>query len=280
MDETPGAPPARTPEPSTGPKPPGPPKGPQGWAANKLPIVPGPRPPVGTDERRRAGNWNDFRRAYPGVIGTMWVILVALLVTDVALARKRDEYSTEVARLRSGMSVVERRSADLELANNEQQLRVMVELARRQAQGDKELHLSVAVDSGVMYLEREGALLREMPVRVGPERRVGVAPDTVHMVAPRGSRTVVKILTADSTWDIPRWVYADRHMRPDSVTAVKGALGEAAIVLNGGAVIYGDPRVGPLADTLYVLPGSIRARTADIRAIAPNLRPGTNVYLY
>jgi len=258
-------------EPSTGPRPPGPPKGPQGWA-QKL--------PVGVDDRRRSGGWNEFRRAYPGVIGTLWVMLVALLVTDAILARKRDEYSAEVTRLRNGMSVVERRSADLELANNEKQLRVMVELARRQAQGDKEIHLSVAVDSGVMYLEREGALLREMPVRVGPERRVGVRSDTVHMVAPRGSRTVEKILTADSAWSIPRWVYADRHLRPDSTSMVKGALGEAAIVLNGGAVIYGDPRVGPLADSLYVLPGSIRARNADLRAIVPNLRPGTNVYLY
>jgi hypothetical protein len=232
------------------------------------------------DNRRRAGGWNEFRRAYPRLVGTLWVALVVLVVTDVILVRKRDEYSTEITRLRNGMSVVERRSADLELANNEMQLRVLVELARRQAQGDKELHLAVAVDSGVMYLEREGALLREMPVRVGPERRVGVAPDTVHMVAPRGSRTVEKILTGDSAWTVPRWVYTDRHFRADSTPALKGALGDAAIVLNGGAVIYGDPRVGPLADSSYVLPGSIRARSEDLRAIAPNLRPGTNVYLY
>jgi hypothetical protein len=275
--ERPSQPQAEAP---SGPRPPGPPKGAQGWAAGKLPIVPGPRPPVGTDDRRRPGGWNEFRRAYPGVIGTLWVALVALLVTDAMLARKRDDYTAEITRLRSGMSIVERRSADLELANNEKQLRVMVELARRQAQGDKELHLSVAVDSGVMYLEREGALLREMPVRVGPERRVGVGHDTVRMVAPRGSRTVEKILTADSAWDVPRWVYADRHLTADSNRAIKGALGEAAIVLNGGAVIYGDPRVGPLADSTYVLPGSIRARLADLRAIVPNLRPGTNVYLY
>jgi hypothetical protein len=201
-------------------------------------------------------------------------------VTDGILIRKRDEYSSEVKRLRNGMSVVERQSADLELANHENQLRVMVELARRQAQGDKELHLAIAVDSGVMYLEREGAQLREMPVRVGPERRVGVAPDTVRMAPPRGTRTVEKILTADSTWTIPRWVYADRHLAGAGPATVKGALGDAAIVLDGGTVIYGDPTVGPLADSGYVLPGSIRARPEDLRAIAPNLRAGTNVYLY
>jgi hypothetical protein len=29
-----------------------------------------------------------------------------------------------------------------------------------------------------------------------------------------------------------------------------------------------------------VLPGAIRARTQDLRAIAPNLSPGMTVYLY
>src|ERR1700739_716342 len=114
-NETPrvSGPQARGPEPSTGPKPPGPPKGPQGWAAGQLPLTPGPpaRPPVGTDERRRPGGWTDVRRAYPGVVGTLWVLLIALLVTDGILIRKRDDYSAEVRRLRNGMSVVERQSA-------------------------------------------------------------------------------------------------------------------------------------------------------------------------
>jgi hypothetical protein len=271
------------PEPTTGPKPPGPPRGPQGWAAGKLPITPPPlgegQPPVGMADRRRPGPWTTVRQAHPYVVGTLWVIVVTLLVTDGILIKKRDEYRTEITRLRSGMTAVERQSADLELANHAQQLRVMVELAKRQAQGDKELHLAIAVDSGVMSLEREGALLREMPVRVGPERRVGVAPDTVHMAPPRGTRTVERILTADSAWNVPAWVYSDRHLAPGTAS-VKGALGDAAIVLNGGTVIYGNPTAGPLVDSMYVLPGSIRARPEDLRAIVPNLRPGTNVYLY
>ena len=48
------------------------------------------------------------------------------------------------------------------------------------------LHLSVSVDSGTMFLEREGAVLREMPVRVGREQLAGTAPDTVRVAAPRG----------------------------------------------------------------------------------------------
>ena len=61
---------------------------------------------------------------------------------------------------------------------------------------------------------------------------------------------------------------------------VVGALGAGAIVLSGGAVIYARPSDGPLSDSTYVLPGAIRARTQDLRAIAPNLTPGMAVYLY
>ena len=42
--------------------------------------------------------------------------------------------------------------------------------ARALAKFDKKLHLNVSVDSARMYLTREGALLREMPVQFGPEQ--------------------------------------------------------------------------------------------------------------
>ena len=61
---------------------------------------------------------------------------------------------------------------------------------------------------------------------------------------------------------------------------VKGALGDIAFVLSGGTVIYSPPSAGPLNDSTYVLPGSIRASAEDLRAIAPNLKPGTPVYFY
>jgi hypothetical protein len=51
-------------------------------------------------------------------------------------------------------------------------------------------------------------------------------------------------------------------------------------VLDGGTVIYSDPHAGPLADTAYVMPGSVRAREADVKAIQANLKPGTSVYFY
>jgi len=214
------------------------------------------------------------------VLATMAFALVALLALDGWLIAKRLRYQREIERLRSGMSDVERRRTDALLASNENKFRVMVELVRRQAQVDKELHVKISVDSGVMYLEREGAMLRDMPVQVGPERRIGMSPDTIHMAAPRGARTVERVLGESDAWEVPSWVYTDRGLQAPTDRTLKGALGPAAVVLNGGTMIYAMPSVGPLNDSTYVLPGSIRARAADLKAIAPNLKPGMTVYFY
>jgi len=220
--------------------------------------------------------WGSHRRALIAFSS----IIVLLIALDAWLFARRARYQDETVRLRSGMSDVERRRTDAILSSSENRLRVIVELARRQAQGDKDLHLTVSIDSGVMTLEREGALLREMPVQVGPERRVGTPPDTIHMVAPRGARTVERVLGEGDAWEIPTWVYGERGVAPPSERFVKGALGPAAIVLSGGSVIYAMPGVGPLNDSTYVLPGSVRARVEDIRAVVPNLKPGMTVYFY
>jgi hypothetical protein len=233
-------------------------------------------PPV---ERRRQ-SWREFRLAYPGIISVLLVLLMSMLAIDGWLIYQRVRYSRETARLRTGMTDQERRKADMVVAAEQNRMRVTLELMRRQANLDKDLHLSVAVDSGVMYLEREGALLREMPVDVGPEKSVGAAADTLKIVAPRGSRTVERVLTAKDKWEVPKWVYVDRGMPVPEDRAIAGALGDGAIVLSGGAVIYSHPAGGPLSDSSYVLPGAIRARTQDLRAIAPNLSPGMTVYLY
>ena len=63
-------------------------------------------------------------------------------------------------------------------------------------------------------------------------------------------------------------------------TRVRGGLGPVAILLNGGTVIYSDPEVGPLKDTAYVMPGAVRASTADLQAMAEALEVGLPVYFY
>lgn len=211
----------------------------------------GAEAPGGGPERpeRRRPRWREFRAAYPGLITGFWLALVALLAADGWLAYKGREYGLEAARLRHAMTGVERQRADVVFAANKDKVRVIVELARRQAEGDRDLHLSVAVDSGEMHLEREGALLREMPVRVGGEQLAGTPPDTVRVAAPRGMRTVS---SADST----------------------------SVTLDGGTTIYAVPGSDDLSDSAGVTAGNVRARATDLQAILPNLKPGMSVYFY
>jgi len=238
------------------------------------------RTPRANPTDRRRPTWQEFRQAYPGILTTMGVALLVMVGADMWLVYKRVHYEREIARLRGGMTAFERQKADMLLAADERRFDVMLELIRRQSIGDKALHLSVSVDSGVMYLQREGARLREMAVQVGAEKTIGSAPDTVRLVTPRGVRTVERVLSEDDRWDVPEWVYADRGLPPSSDRTGKGVLGPVAIVLNGGTVIYSPPTAGPLDDPAYVMPGSVRARAEDLKAVAPNLKPGMSVYFY
>jgi len=237
-----------------------------------------PRPGARGD-RRRPG-WREFRRAYPGVVVTLGVALVAMLALDGLLVVRRARYQTETERLRASMTDVERRRTDAILEAERNALLVQVEMLRRQALGDRALNLAVSVDSGRMVLAREGARLRDMRVDVGPERWVRNGDDSLRVAVPRGARTVERVLTAADAWEVPTWVWLDRGLPAPADRAVKGALGPTAVLLSGGTVIYAPPMAGPLNDAGYVLPGGIRARAEDLAAIAPNLAPGVTVYFY
>src|SRR6185436_2320259 len=141
------------------------------------------RPDRAGEGDRRRGTWRDFRRAYPGVA------LVTMLAVDGWLFAKRVKYNHDVRVLREHMTDAERERTDAIVKAEKNKLQIAIELAKRQAKFDKKLHLNVSVDSARMYLTREGALLREMPVQFGPER----APtDSAGPPAalPRGERTV------------------------------------------------------------------------------------------
>jgi hypothetical protein len=230
-------------------------------------------------ERRRT-SWREFRRAYPGILATFGVALLVLLLADAWLLYRRQAYRAESARLRADMTGIERRRTDLALASDERRLAVTLELLRRQAMADAQLHLSVALDSARLTLERDGVVLRAAQVRVGPERVVGTPPDTVRLSPPRGKRTVERVLGAEDPWEVPAWVYADRGLVAPAERSLPGALGDRAVILSGGVVLYALPESGPLADSAYTLPGSVRLTAADLRAVAPNLSPGMSVYFY
>jgi hypothetical protein len=222
----------------------------------------------------------EFLRRHARFASVLGGVIVLALIFDGLVLQRRARYRSETERLRAGMSDFERARTDAILGSHDRRFDMMMELLRRQAKGDKEIHLAISVDSSRMYLEREGALLRTIPVEVGPERRIGIAPDTVRLAVPRGTRSVQAILGPKDVWEVPAWAYVDRGLTPPEQSRLAGALGPRAIVLDGGTVIYSIPTAGPLNDSSYVLPGSIRARAADLEAIAPNLQTGMAVYFY
>jgi hypothetical protein len=254
-------------------------------------VVPSSDRPVRTSREKRrkpllslstprASSLRALLRAYPRTATFALIVLAVALSTNVLLAARWWRYRSEISRLREGMTDAEKRRADMLLESDQNRFAVMVELIRRQARGDKELHVSITVDSGRMYLEREGIVLRDMAVEIGPDRVVGEPPDTVQLVAPRGQRTVEQIVRATDEWEVPEWVFKDRGLPVPENRRMKGVLGRVGIVLNGGTVIYAIPQSGPLADTSYVLPASIRASAEDLRAIAENVTRGMSVYFY
>jgi hypothetical protein len=234
----------------------------------------------GEPRERRRDSWQEFRRAYPGILAVGMVAVLLFVGLDLWMLARQRRYQSEIEQYRAGMTSAQRERADVAIEANENKLKVMLELIRRQARLDEKIHLAVSVDSGVVLLEREGAILRVMPADIGPERWVGTAPDTLLLATPRGKRTVERIVDEDDAWEVPTWVYVDRGLAPPSSRSVRGALGDVALILDGGTVVYSHPDDGPLADSTYVMPGSIRVRAADLTAVLPNLSAGTAVYFY
>jgi hypothetical protein len=195
---------------------------------------------------RRRGGWKDFRRAYPGFVFVLGLGLLAMVAVDGWLIAKRLKYNHDVTQLRSHMTEAERQRSDLIVESEQNKLRIAIELAKRQAKFDKKLHLNVSVDSARMYLTREGALLREMPVQFGPERPASETSDAPPAAIPRGERTVADL------------------------SATK-------ITLDGGAYIG---VAASLNDSTPIAPGSLRIAREDMEAIMPNLKAGMKVYFY
>jgi len=219
-------------------------------------------------------------RQHPRTVAVLGILIALFLVGDVLLVGRYLRYRGETARLRDGMTDAERQRADMLTASEENRVSIMLELIRRQAGSDRELHLSVSLDSSRMLLERDGALLREMHVDLGGEHVVGVPPDTLRVARPLGVRSVERILGAADVWEVPDWVYKHRGLPVPSDRRIPGALGRNALVLSGGTVIYALPDSGVLADSSYVIPGSVRLTRSDLRAISPNITPGTSVYFF
>ena len=217
------------------------------------PKEPGPETRRGAERAaegdRRRGTWRDFRRAYPGFVFVLGIALAAMVAVDAWLVLKRVKYNHDVAQLRAHMTEAERERTDAIVQSEQNKLRIAIKLAKRQAKFDKRLHLNVSIDSSRMYLTREGALLREMPVQFGPERAASESSDARPAAVPRGERTI-----------------AD--------------LSDTKITLDGGALILTSRAPQLTGDTTAIPPGSLRISLEDLKAIMPNLSAGMKVYFY
>jgi hypothetical protein len=227
-----------------------------------------------------APRWLELWDAYPRIVTGTVLAIAVLLLGDVVVVYKRVQYGLELARMRGAMTETERRRVDAIAASGENRLAIAVELARRQALGDTELHLSVDTQNGLLCLERQGARLREVPVRLGREATVGTPPDAVLLVPPLGKRSVARVVDGSYRWPVPDWVYVDRGLPVPGDRQIQGALGPVAVVLDSGALLYSRPAVGPLSDASYVLPGSVRAEAPELEAIRADLQPGMAVYFH
>ena len=78
-----------------------------------------------------------FPGSPPGCPASVAVIFAGRLAIDSWVLYKRVAYEREVARLRAGMSDVERRRSDAVTNAKEKRLAMMMELLRRQAKIDK-----------------------------------------------------------------------------------------------------------------------------------------------
>ncbi len=223
--------------------------------------------------------FRDFRQQYPGFLPGVLLILAVLVAIDLLLLERQRNYEQEIAALRSNMTESQRQRGDALADAHGAQEKVKLELVRREAKFGKVLHLSLDVDSAQLSLMQDGAVLRRFAVRLGVSRSVERG-DTSTKSVPRGAFVVQRVLGPADMWAAPKWVYTDRRLTAPADSMVAGALGPVAILLEGGAVIYSQPSVGPLKDSAYVLPGAARANADDLRAVAPNLTPGTPVYVY
>ena len=222
--------------------------------------------------------FRDFREQYPGFLPGVLLILGILFAIDLLLYDRQENYLAEINALRANMTQEQQQRGDAMSVSRQEQRKLMLQLVHRQAQFGNALHLSVDLDSSKIGLVQEGAVLRTLPVELGAARTLSKSDSASGVM--RGADSVVRVLGPADAWPVPRWVFKDRRLAVPADSMVAGALGPVAVLLGSGTVIYSLPTTGPLRDPTYVLPGAIRASADDLRAIAPNLVPGTPVYIY
>jgi hypothetical protein len=254
-------------------------------------ITPASQHSIRWPSTRAKTHWSQIYDSFPG---TAWIVplcLLVLLVFDVIQWQHIQSFSQETSQLKASARQAESlRETAISLTERNLEVRSGV-LARRQSLGSRELHLALDSASGTLYLRRDGANLREMPVSLAPAASEpgsaawpGAAADDSAAArvpaAPKGKRTVLRLLEGEYRWAVPERVYRERGEPVPEQRLVPVALGPVALVLDDGTVLYSRPASGPLSGTSYQLPGSILLAPVDLEAVTASLRVGLVVYLY
>ena len=205
------------------------------------------------------------------------ILIWIFLVINLILFSLCMFYKWEVKQLQNTMTKAEIRRLEAISAAQTNQLALNIELTRRMAKGDSDLNLSIDTQKKYMVLGREGAKLREMHIQIGKDTVAGSSTDKVKLTIPRGKRIVNNLVDEQYSWDVPDWIKNNKNISSKSIS---GGLGSSAIFLNDGTIIYTQPKIGPLNDTNYILPGSIRISSSDMQAIQKSIQPGMAVYFY
>jgi len=225
----------------------------------------------------------ELSNVYPRIAACFVLTFAVLILADLSLILKSIEYGREQQSLRAALIRIDTERAAAEDATKRNLSATGLRLARREALLGKELHLAVDCDKGVMYLRRDGLILREMPVRLGGE----AIADTVDSQANAGSQAEAArravllgrhVVVSVRDGGPPGKVSESGQSVPGD-RVLSGRSGPLAVILDRGAVITSQAGVDP-AGAAGLPAGSIRVASADLEAIKANLQPGMKVYFY
>ncbi|GFO56934.1 hypothetical protein GMSM_39410 [Geomonas sp. Red276] len=218
-------------------------------------------------------SWHHLHENYPRRTVLYTVAIALFLLADLILIAKHLQYLREQPKLLASMDQADLlRVESMEQAERNLAERRML-LGRREAVLARGPHLSIDCSRGVMYLQHDRAVLREMPVRLG-SALTAATPDGSLLVPLRRSRRILAggIVT----------VAAPAAPLPNGATGPEGAAASAdplPVLLEGGVAIYPMPEDGSLSGGQYP-PNAIQVARSDLEAIRETLHPGMRVYFY
>lgn len=230
-------------------------------------------------DRSAKACWHVFREHYPHLAAGLALGIAALILADITLVFEDMAANRQQARMNASLVQADAKRSAERKAAEEHLAAASAERARREALTARGLHLAIDCGNKVMSLRREGALLREMPVRLR-EPAPGTGSKVIEPAPPRGRHVVVALVDKEYRFEVPEEAFRIQGIPVPVDRTIAGALGPDAVILNSGALIYSLPETGPLSDPRYLIPGAVRVETADLRALKESLRPGMAVYFY